>query len=646
MQEQYRQIIGTVARHYWGEPNRKLSTGKELRFGSHGSKSVDLESGTWFDHEAGAGGGVADLVAREEPGAPVVERLAAFGLPKRDERRETAWDYVDQDGELRYQVIRIDHNGEKAYRQRRIEDGRAVWGMLGVTALPYRLPEILASTAPIFICEGEKAADAVAALGLIATTNHGGAGKWQPTLNEHFLGRQVIILPDNDAPGRKHARIVADTLTGTARSIRILELPGLPAKGDVVEWLARGGDREQLTALAKSAPVYDPASAPAIEPDPQPEGELFLPPQITQPPARHVQLVAWDDVVDTPVRWLVDGLLPAGGFAALYGKPGSYKSFVALYMAAMIGTGRDAFGRATEAGDVVYLMGEGGAGLKARRDALMRHHEIPPGVHVHFIRAQLNLRSTDVDATALIHAVQAAGLQPKLLVIDTLARAFGAGNENASEDMGAFILQCGRIQEELGTAVLIVHHSGKDEARGQRGHSSLLGACDAELEVIKLSADESPDRVGQLTVTKQKDGEDGFKIAYRMVDVALTVTGERRSLAVEPIDGDELEGMRSGRKKPLSNQQRLVLMALEKAVNEAGQPASSPHIPSDAAVVSVSLWRQTFYTMSDGEAEAKQKAFRRAIEALTASRTCGVWADYAWITDACEKNGHAGHGRT
>jgi hypothetical protein len=139
----YSEVIARVATHYWGAPNSSLSRSTELRFGSHGSKSVDLDKATWFDHEANLGGGVADLVKREEPGASVVDRLEEFGLPKNEKpfRRETVWDYVDEAGEIRYQVVRIDDVAGKTYRQRRIDpNGKPVWSMHGVTTLPHDSP--------------------------------------------------------------------------------------------------------------------------------------------------------------------------------------------------------------------------------------------------------------------------------------------------------------------------------------------------------------------------------------------------------------------------------------------------------------------------------------------------------------------------
>jgi len=623
----YQSVIGALAAHYWGEQNHALSTpGVEIRFGRNGSKSVDLAAATWFDHEADKGGGAADLVKYMEPSASIADRLEQFGLPKQagKPRRETVWDYLDGQGEIRYQVVRYDQGGQKTYRQRQIgADKQPVWNMAGVIPLPYRLPEIVNSTLPVFICEGEKAADAVAALGLVATTNHGGAGKWAPALNDHFRGRHVVILPDNDEPGERHARTVADALTGTARTIRIVRLPDLPPKGDAVDWAVLGGDKEGLQRLVMQTKAYDPLNS-------EPLPALPAPGPASAPTSTKIDLIPWDAVQDIPVRWLVEGLIPAQGFAALYGKPGSYKSFVALYMAAMIATGAQAFGRTTEAGDIVYLMGEGGSGLKPRRDALIRHYGLSPGVRVHFIRAQLNLRSTDADGTAMIQAIQAQGLRPALLIIDTLAKAFGAGNENASEDMGAFILQCGRIQEELSTAVLIVHHSGKDEARGQRGHSSLLGACDAELEVVKISAEDSPERVGQLTVTKQKDGEDGLKVGYKMQTVALgAIDLDIKSLVVEPMLDEEMAARKMRPKAPTGNQKAL-LEALEIALNEAGQSVGLEQIPRAARCVRLAMWRQYFHQTSPQEDDTKRKTWNRASQQLRDAGLVKVWGEWVW----------------
>ncbi|NDB67510.1 MAG: hypothetical protein EB015_05785 [Methylocystaceae bacterium] len=620
----YAAALEPIAIHYWGEPNRILSKpGKELRFGTHGSKVADLTKGVWFDHELDAGGGVTDLIKLNEPNVNVADRMASFGLPKSEAstRTETVWNYMNEDGEVVYQVVRIDDKNGKTYRQRHIDQdtGEITWGMQGVTALPYNLPALRSSTKPVFIVEGEKCADALIERGLLATTNHGGAGKFWPSIVPYFEARNVIIVPDNDAPGEKHARIIANSLTGIAKSIRILRLPFLKQKGDVADWLEAGGTKEEFTDLANQAPLYDPLTAPLPPAEPI---AMALKPRI--------QIVDWKDIEEVKVKWLVDGMIPSRGFCALYGKPGSYKSFVALYLAAMIATGKEAFGRTTDQGDVVYLMGEGGSGLKPRRDALIRQYGLEEDVKIHFIRAQLNLRSTDEDAKALIAAIQDRSIKCKVLIIDTLARAFGGGNENASEDMGAFISQLGKIQDELKTSIIVVHHSGKNEAMGMRGHSNLLGAVDAELEVVKISDDDNPNRVGQMTITKQKDGEDGVKIGYRMESIQLSpIDPDKRSLVVVPVDASEV----GPRKRRLTAAQQLVMEALTMAVAESGALSGLPNIPPQAKTVSLELWRQTYYSMTTAESEARRKAFQRASAELVRYKMAGIWSDRAWIVE-------------
>ena len=175
---------------------------------------------------------------------------------------ERVYDYRDPDGVLRYQVVR---RPGKKFRQRRPDGaGGWLWNMQDMTALPYRLPEMVtgAPDETVWIPEGEKDCDNVAALGLVATCNHGGAGKWRAEISSWLADRDVVILPDNDEPGRKHARDVARKLAGVAVRVRVLELPGLPPKGDVSDWLAAGGTRERLLELAAAAPNFEPKDEP------------------------------------------------------------------------------------------------------------------------------------------------------------------------------------------------------------------------------------------------------------------------------------------------------------------------------------------------------------------------------------------------
>ena len=263
-----------VATILLGEPNPDCSKPDELRFGKRGSLSVDLESGVWHDHEANQGGGVLDLIEREtgKSGRAAVEWLERHGItvaandnlpaPRKRFNVVSAYDYYDADGVLLFQVCRLD---PKDFRQRR-PDGKGgwSWSVKGVQQVPYRLPQMLARPDEIiFVVEGEKDAENLAALGLLATCNAGGANKWHASLSQHFRGRDVVIVPDNDDAGRAHASLVAGKLRDVAASVRVLELPNLPHKGDVSDWLAAGGDAHELMALANDAPSVGTAPVPA-----------------------------------------------------------------------------------------------------------------------------------------------------------------------------------------------------------------------------------------------------------------------------------------------------------------------------------------------------------------------------------------------
>lgn len=191
------------------------------------------------------------------------------------------YDYRDRSGNLAYQVCRME---PKDFRQRRPDgNGGWTWSLDGVRRVLYRLPELVGANPaePVFLVEGEKDADNLAAVGLIATTNAGGAGKWGDEYAAELAGRHVVILPDNDEAGRRHAHKVAASLHAKAASVRIVELPNLPAKGDVSDWLAAGGTADRLRELAAETKEYEPAEDTPASPkeaddDPHRLARIFL----------------------------------------------------------------------------------------------------------------------------------------------------------------------------------------------------------------------------------------------------------------------------------------------------------------------------------------------------------------------------------
>lgn len=164
------------------------------------------------------------------------------------------YDYTDAAGTLLFQVVRLDPKG---FRQRQPDgQGGWRWHLRGVVPVLFRLPRVREAAARgelIFVAEGEKDVLALEALGLTATCNPMGAGKWRPEYTATLAGTRVIVVPDNDGPGLAHAARIAQALAGRAAETRVLELPGLPPHGDVSDWLAQGGSRDALEALVAAA---------------------------------------------------------------------------------------------------------------------------------------------------------------------------------------------------------------------------------------------------------------------------------------------------------------------------------------------------------------------------------------------------------
>jgi hypothetical protein len=175
-------------------------------------------------------------------------------------RKVAEFFYRNIKGALYLKVVkRVTKSGKNSFPQYHLENGQWVKGKPEGPALPYRVPELLAApaNATVEICEGEKDADNLAKLGLIATTNPGGAGKWTPDLNKWFAGfARANVYEDNDTPGHKHAAKIASELTGIIPDIRIITFRELPEHSDVSDWLKIGKTREELIARAQQAPKF------------------------------------------------------------------------------------------------------------------------------------------------------------------------------------------------------------------------------------------------------------------------------------------------------------------------------------------------------------------------------------------------------
>lgn len=231
------------------------------------------------------------------------------------------YDYRDRETNLLYQVVRFE---PKDFRPRHVRDGQTVWGIpADVPRVPYRLPEMLSRPDSVtFLVEGEKDADRLRQHGWVATTLAGGAGsKWTPEIAEYFRDRTVFLVPDNDDAGRKWMHKAAAELKQVNARLFWAELPGLPPKGDVSDWLDMPGHSANglLEALRAAATDYRPPSAgdQAIDRD----------------------LVRLETLTPSPVAWLWRPWIPLGKLSLIDGDPGQGKSYVTLDLAARLSRG-------------------------------------------------------------------------------------------------------------------------------------------------------------------------------------------------------------------------------------------------------------------------------------------------------------------
>ena len=266
-----------VARIVWGDPSSETAT--ELRWGTHGSRVLNRAKGVWFDHERGVGGGTLDLVpAPTNDGR--LQWLRDHGLisnapsglhQRRNGGRKPftiidTYDYTDESGALLFQVVR---SAPKDFRQRRPNGkGGWTWSLGKTRRVLYRLPEVRDAVAGgriVLIVEGEKDVNTLRELGFAATCNPGGANKWRTEYTESLRDADVVIIGDNDDPGRAHVAHVASSLHGVARRVRVLDLgktwSECQPKGDISDWIEAGNTSEALNALIEALPEWAPATS-------------------------------------------------------------------------------------------------------------------------------------------------------------------------------------------------------------------------------------------------------------------------------------------------------------------------------------------------------------------------------------------------
>lgn len=472
--------------------------------------------------------GLGDPTQRERRIARFAEAQAKLPKPppspKVDEIVYRYWDATGQT--ILGQVIRQEMaDGTKRFMQR---DGTGAWKAPAVSHL-YNLPAIAAAPpeAPVILVEGEKAAEALILHGDLATTLPGGSNTDLAKADlTPLAGRAVILWPDADQPGHDYMLRLRPRLEAIGARVAVVE----------VDWNRGSGDD---AADAPRAVQESLLSAAWAELPPEPKAAL----------RRRFQPLSISDLEDAPPpSWLMTSMLPKTGLAILVAPSGGFKSFIALAWALSIASGRPWLGHDVTQGPVAYWAGEGQAGLITRIAAWRQVAGDPVLTGFHVIPDAMDL-TTDCDQ----FVASVTQLSPRLVVIDTLARAFGAGDENSTRDMGAFIKVADRVREATGALVLLVHHTGKDLERGMRGSSALLGAADCVIGLRRQGPRLTV--INKAPIGKQKEAEefDDIHLISRRVEVTRhgqLVNGLVFEADESPIQEDEdaeLETAKLGR---------------------------------------------------------------------------------------------------
>lgn len=367
---------------------------------------------------------------------------------------DTIYDYTEKEGRLLFQVVRYQ---PKDFRQRR-PDGKGgwLWNLKGIPMVLYRLPEVHAAT-DILLVEGERDVDTAYRLGLpegyAATTSPMGAGKWRAGYSEFLRGKSVIICPDQDGPGARHGKQVAQALTGIAQDILWLKVP---TGKDLSEWATSRRTTTEFHQLLKKATPFNSE---------QLEGN-------------GLNLTSLEDLLAEPedqVDWLVENLLPMGGVSVIGGKPKAGKSTTVRNLVTCVAKGEPFLNFPVNQGPVIYCA------FEEKRGEVKKHFRDLGADCSLPIESFIGQAPENIVEKIRVSAQQ---LKPALIVLDTLAKVTRAKDFNDYAQMTQVLDPFLHVARETGAHLLFVHHAGKGDRSGGDallGSTAIFGTVDTAL---------------------------------------------------------------------------------------------------------------------------------------------------------------------
>lgn len=339
---------------------------------------------------------------------------------------------------------------------------------------------------------------------------------------------------------------------------------------------------------------------------------------------RAFKLVRFSDLQATEPDYLVEGLIERGNMVLVFGDPAAGKSFLTIDLGACVATGSAFHGRATKAGSVIYIAGEGHSGLARRRMAWEADRKFALAdrrapLFVSTVAGNFLDTATTEVVIAEIKATAETEGPPALIIVDTLARNFGSGDENSTSDMNRFVAAIDRLKDQWSNcSALIVHHTGHGNKTRSRGSFALTGAVDAEFRV------EKDGMVMTVINTKMKDAPTPAPIAFDMVEIELGPN--MTSLALRETEVAK-------RPPRVSGQALIALQAFGDALADHGERHSGESFPQNRQCVSLEKWREYCdrHELSGSENPTTLRtAFHKAKLALQEKGVIRILDGYAW----------------